>query len=344
MRVGLIARSESRGLGTQSWEFFRHVLPSKTLLIDMARDAGYETHPEWFPGATVMPWKDELDLSACRKWLDGLDVIYAAETYYDWRFVELARKMGVATVCHVNPEFFKHHSNDDPHPTVWWSATTWRLEHLPVGTRVVPMPVPLDRFPEPAVDVGDPIRWLHVQGRRAVADRNGTDCLFRALKRTRQPHDVLVLTQNPRKAVPVRVKPNVTLRVEKGPEDYWELYEGRDALVLPRRYGGLCLPVLEAVGAGLAVMMTDLEPQRSMWPIEGVKCALGRSIDTPGGMISLGHTNPSVLAHAMDRWAEDPGLVRKAQGESRAFALANSWEAKLPEIMEELRQAVDLSR
>lgn len=335
MRVGLIARSESRGLGNQTFEFYRHVKPAKVLLIEMARDAGYPTHPEWYPGATVLPFHSELDLVRVRDWLADLDVVYSAETFYDWRIVGIAHELGVGTVCHVNPEFYKHHSNDDPHPSAWWSATPWRLEHLPAGTRVVPMPIPLDRF-VPAPECEGPVRWVHVIGKRAVHDRNGTEFLWNALRRTRFPHDVVVYAQHPRKVTPPRLQPNVALTVSEGPEDYWELYDGRDALVMPRRYGGLCLPVLEAMGAGLGVLMSDMEPQRSCWPVETVPVLPGRVFDMPGGQVEVGSMSPHRLAEAMDRWSADPGLVRKAQAESRVFASANSWEAKLPELIAEL--------
>ena len=34
-----------------------------------------------------------------------------------------------------------------------------------------------------------------------------------------------------------------------GVANYWDAYDGYDALVLPRRYGGLCLPVQEGMAA-----------------------------------------------------------------------------------------------
>ena len=34
MKISLIARDNNRGLGIQSWEFYKHLKPYKTLIIE----------------------------------------------------------------------------------------------------------------------------------------------------------------------------------------------------------------------------------------------------------------------------------------------------------------------
>ena len=45
-----------------------------------------------------------------------------------------------------------------------------------------------------------------------------------------------------------------------------DLYKNFDALILPRRYGGLCLPMNEALMSGLPVIMTDISPNYDILP------------------------------------------------------------------------------
>ena len=147
MRIGVIARADNRGLGIQTWEVARHLEVERVLVV---REPGSERrgfHPQLdrFPGAAIVEFGQyndgELDEEICRGWLDGLDVIYSAETLYDWRISGWAREAGCATVVHANPEFYKHSVDSLDHPTAWWSATPWRLGFLPRETRVVPMPM-----------------------------------------------------------------------------------------------------------------------------------------------------------------------------------------------------------
>jgi len=51
-------------------------------------------------------------------------------------------------------------------------------------------------------------------------------------------------------------------------ENSCDLYKDFDALILPRKYGGLCLPVNEALMSGLPVIMTDISPNNKLLPKE----------------------------------------------------------------------------
>lgn len=332
LKVGIIARAENRGLGIQTWEAYRNLRPARVLVIDPGPlGRGHRMHLDRFRHArTVVGWDGHRvdDEATVKAWLSGLDVVYSAETLYDWRIADWARDAGGTTVVHVNPEFFKHDDPNLAHPDAWWSATVWRHEHLPPGTRVVPMPCPTDRWrdrDEPWT--GDrPLRVLHVAGKAAARDRNGTLTVLEANRRTQSPRlDVRIASQdrNLRRVAGGRRR-QVTLSTEV--DDYWMLYPGHDLLLLPRRYGGLCLPAIEAMGAGLAVAMTDVEPQASTWPILPIPArATHRPMRTPAGMIAVHDTDPRLLARTLDRWASSPDEVADAQHAARQWAQESSW-------------------
>ena len=50
------------------------------------------------------------------------------------------------------------------------------------------------------------------------------------------------------------------------PDDQWRLYAGFNALIMPRRYGGLCLPMNEALTSGLPVIMSNTSPNDAVLP------------------------------------------------------------------------------
>lgn len=347
MKVGLVARGEDRGLGILTWEFARHVQPERTLLIDMGPlSGGFQPHLERYPDATVVPFDgQELPEHTVREWLEGLDVVFSAETFYDWRLVAWAREAGVATVCQAMPEFYRHWSCPElPDPTAWWAPTPWLIDRLPERTRMVPVPVALDRVQHLHQERAEsaPLRVVHVAGHRAMGDRNGTTEVLVALGHARGPMDVKLITQDRRLPSQRTGRRGVNVRRQlSGVGDYWDLYADADVLVLPRRYGGLCLPVQEALGAGLCVVMTDAEPQRSYWPVVLVDVRERGHLETGGGLVPLVTAEPIQLAATLDRLANNPEEVATRKAAAREWATANSWDALLPTYLAELARVAE---
>lgn len=333
MRLGVIARAEDRGLGIQTWEVVRHLNPDRVLIVDPGRLArGFAPHFDRYPDARVVAWDGHrfADWPQARAWLDGLDVVYTAETFYDWRLVEWANDAGVATVVHVNPEFFKHDDPNLPTPTAWWAPTSWRLDHLPKDTTVVPMPCPTDRWPDlPSPSPDGRLRVLHVAGHQANRDRNGTLLVLEAARHvSRETVDLRVVTQDRVLRHRGNNRRNRTVALTPPVADYWRLYDDADVLLLPRRYGGLCLPAIEAMGAGLAVAMTDVAPQTSTWPVIGVPATRSpRPIRTPAGTVDVYDAHPRMIAETVNRLAADPGEVAAARVAAARWADQHSWEA-----------------
>lgn len=343
MKVGLIARADDRGLGHMTWEFHRHLQPERTLVVREpgAEAQGFAPHLDRYPDGLVVRFDGGmLPEAEVRDWLQGLDVLYSAETFYDWHLVQWAAEAGVATVLHTMPEF--HHLHVPPTSSVW-APTPWRIDHLPLPTRLVPVPVATDRFPmaAPARDPGR-LRVLHVAGHRAAADRNGTTQLLQALRYTRQPVHVRLVTQDQALPSAARLPANVYVHRETGGvADYWDLYDDADVLVLPRRYGGLCLPVQEAMAAGLAVVLPDTAPN-DWWPALRVPGRERGHITTAAGQLSLYAADPQQLAQLLDQLAADPDLVAAAQLGALAWANLHSWQALAPLYRAELERAAEL--
>lgn len=317
--IGLIGRMEDRGLGIQTSEFHRHMQP-RTLLLDLGEPLDNNTnHPEWYPGVTPTKFRGMMPRRRVEQFLDGLTALYTAETVYQGSIPHLCRKMGVELVVHVNPEFHR----DDNEATQWWNPSSWRMEHLPPGTTHVPFPVATDRWPNPAEPTRRPCRWLHVAGRQALADRNGTDALLAAIPYLTEPCTITIASQTTR-TFPHDLNPLVTVRTVGPTDDYWDLYNGHDALVMPRRFGGLCLPVQEAMGAGLAVLASDLSPNQD-WPVSVCRTLPGHLEQMPAGRIEVAQIDALHLAEMMDVYA-DPDLRADRQEVSRTWARRHSWD------------------
>ena len=115
MRLGLWgARMDNSGLGMQTWEFYNHMKPAKTLVVDISMmekvpERRLKQYPERYPeNATIIyGFPNEQDI---RQFLTGLDVVFIAESSYNMSFYQIARQMGVKTAVQYNYEFFATNS------------------------------------------------------------------------------------------------------------------------------------------------------------------------------------------------------------------------------------------
>lgn len=334
MKVGLIARSEWRGLGVQSRSFFEGYHPDAVLLVEIeGNPLGFDHHPEWFPDARRVVFRrgEWLDpFASVAEFVAEVDVVFSAETLYDWAGLTRGH---AATVVQGNPELYRHWQMDIPEPTRWWWPTPWDTEQRPPG-RVVPVPIPpwIDQaFPlhDAPGTPDDRLRVLHVIGHRAAGDRNGSGIVQEAIRHVTEPM-VLTITSQDGDAHRIPSTPLVEVRQVAHTEYPAGLYAGQDVLALPRRYGGLCLPAIEAMAAGLAVVMSQCSPQDGgFWPVMPVGGTQSQR-QTPGGRIITTNVEPHTLAHALNTLARDREGLACWQGRSAAWADRNTWAELRP--------------
>jgi len=321
---GLIARPDNRGLGQQTWAMFRNLQPDKTLLLDIPSVQPLPAHPGRFPGATMLErFPSRRDIEA---FLDGLDVVYTAETGYGQHLWDVAEKRGVRTILHVNYEFW----NVDDRPTVYAAPTIWNIEQLPESTLHLPVPIEVDRLTvEPKPPTAS--RFLHIVGRPAVFDRNGTPDVFAALQHVRSNVTVTVACQQRGYVEDLqrnyRIPGNVEVDIRATDlANYWENYLDADALIMPRRFGGLCLPVQEAVGCGLPVIMPDISPNGWL-PGEWLVPATHSGTLHAKRVVDVYNVDVEALASQIDRLAQDDVFYARAHEDAMRLRRRYSWDA-----------------
>lgn len=324
-RLGLVARADDGGLGNLTAEFARHLLPDRVLVMDLGeygrsdvrldRYADFDTRIVHGLG----PSRDD------RKWLlDGCDVLYTAETFYDPTLATEAAEAGVRTILHAMPELFCGSLGAEV-----WLPTTYRETLIP-GARVVPVPVALDRH---VTAVRSPARHFVALWSPAMMDRNGVNVVLAALEMVRTPCRVTVIGAQRRVELPEGHP--VTLVCEptgEYPTDYWDIWpDDADVLLLPRRYAGLSMPVQEAAARGMPAVMTACEPQ-DRWPGVVRVPARGRPerVRMAGGLVDVWDPDPVSVAHAIERLATDDAFAAEMSGLARSWAEALSWDVWAP--------------
>lgn len=335
MRIGLLARADNRGLGTQTWEAYRHLQPARTLVVDMGDLTPYEQRFDRYPDCPVAHYDGTNLESGAMEWLfAGSDVVFTCETPYDYKLYDRARERGVKTVCQVNPEFYRYQVEPRlPRPDLLVAPTTWMLNRMP---GVVHLPHGVDRERLPYRQRTEAKTFLHVVGHHAMADRAGTELVYQAMCFVRAPIKLIVRTQGPLHVSPFRPHPRgADIEVIKGDiENYWDLYDGADVLIAPRRYGGQSLPMNEALSCGMPVITLDREPERSWGGVLPVAAQVNRRLRTQAGPIDCYTAHYDPLVEAIERLAAEPDQVAALSARADEHARSISWEAVKPRYLE----------
>jgi glycosyltransferase involved in cell wall biosynthesis len=327
MKIGLIARAENRGLGILTWEFFRHVSPAKTLVVNPGDPWPHERYFDRYPGAEVVDRQSANNNRVIDGFLAGLDVIYTAETPYLPSMFERARKHDVRSVLHVMPEFAPGAWRRLPKPDALWVPTPWRANRLPWRVSHVPVPVDRKRLSFKLRTRAEV--FVHNAGTLPKGDRNGTRIVLSALRHLREPMTVILRSQVPLKLKRLRAPRYVEVVVEEADvPNYWDLYRSGDVFLLPRRYAGLSLPLNEAMSSGMAILASAVPPQDQVLLQESLITARQHGwVRTQRLQVVPSYAvSPRALAQAMDRLVQDPELVQRMSRHSDATAEALSWE------------------
>lgn len=341
MRIGLLFRADTRGLSTQTQETLRHLPIDKTLGIEMGDFSPYEErwsrYPEMprvsYDGHHLRPWE------TVESFLADLDVVLTFETFYDDDLVTRARERGVKTACVANWEFFRWEMDPWlPRPDLFIAPSTWHLSSWPENTVHVPFPVARDRLPFELRTKAE--TFLHVAGHPATGDRNGTQLLRQALRHVRSEISLIIRAQGPARTAERAVPRNVHLEViREDIDDYWELYERGDVLLAPRRYGGLSLPMNEALARGMPVVSLDVEPQRSFLPAASlVSPHRERPLKCQAGFVERWTATAQGIASKIEELARDDALVEDLSRKADAHADSISWEALAPRFLSVLSE------
>ena len=334
-RLGLIVVASETGLGYQTRDYYRWLKPDKTILIDISSINGSRQHYEWYDKPELIIKGIPTD-EQCKEILQDIDVLLTAETVYNLNLYKIANEMGVKTICVENPEFYDHirfTKYDMPSmiilPSVWLEEDI-RAHAESRGTKVVQLHHPVDRadFPFTLRHGG---KSIHIAGNPASLDRNGTWDYMRACP------DGRVTTQNSDLAWRIRRQYSRSrVYTDIGEPSY--IYTLGDVLVLPRKYGGNCLPLNEALSSGMPVIMPDISPNNHLLPKEWLVPATLIDSFEPRTKVDIYTVDVDALAERI-QWMKDN--IRSESKLANQIANTISWETMLPLWQEAIRSIVE---
>lgn len=273
MRLGIIVRSDNTGLGYQTKQLTDMLKPNKVMLIDFSQHNNNEQHPEWYSGYEVVNVLGIPDSRDIDRFLKDLDVVLSCETFYNNdELILKAKDKGIKTILQYNYELFGNLSKKNMAlPDVLLSPSLWNIEdiHYKFGkkAKVFHLPPPTDvNIFNNAKNINRSKthnRILHIGGKRAAQDRNGTNTIIDMLRYSKANYELVIRTQT---KLNIGINDDRVILDYNDNEDRGSMYVGFDAMVLPRRYAGLCLPMNESLLSALPVFMTDISPNNMVLP------------------------------------------------------------------------------
>jgi glycosyltransferase involved in cell wall biosynthesis len=338
-RIGLLAFGTDTGLGNQTRLLYRLLSPSKVMLVDISSLNGLPVHGEWFRyDVRTYGYPSASDIE---KFLQDLDVVIVCETPLNHYLFERAKQLGIATVQQYNYEFLDFYRS--PHlarPTVLAAPTSWHLEDVrALGTTTVELPMPVDDTLKPHT-IEQARHFFHIAGRPAANDRNGTLTFIKAARiaaRSIQGLSFTLYCQTPTKEIRAALQGS-PVRLVEHVENPADMYAQGDVMVLPRRYGGLCLPLNEAIAHHIPVLMPDVSPNNQWLPAEWlVPVTPFRQTFHAHVDVEMCSVHEAVLARRMVHLAQQPERVRQMHVQAKDLADKLSWanlQARYEEVIE----------
>lgn len=347
VKLGLIAFANDGGLGAQTRRLSQVLQPDRIMMIDSSSFSPNKSlHYEWYPAdrsflASMWPPSN----NDMKLFLEGLTHVIVCENPYNFALLHYAKEQGIKVYVQSNYEFCENIVQPwlpTPHkfimPSYWKIA---EMEKLFGRQNVEYLPPPIDpKEFEPARKVNfartGKKRFVHVIGTGAAEDRNGTFDVLDAMKLSKGDFELVIKSQH---NLPMtlflddpRIKYDVSNYLDQN-----ELYKNYDALILPRRWGGLCLTMCEALMSALPVMMTDITPNKEYLPSSWlVPAKPEKPFRSRIGPIDLVTANHQALADKLDSWASKGNPVNLKMKEMAYEIAIRNWSAEVlkPQYLE----------
>lgn len=336
MSLGFIARADQSGLAQLSEQAIDRLDPERVLVVNMGQLNRGDFNPHRYDkhGRRVyhVNHPNGFDAAVTSAFLERLDHVFTAETFYDPTFPNMAMSYGVQTHLYAMPELYNPRAPELRADHLWLPYALGPHDGRRVRGQVLPWWCPTDTVPERVPHDG-PLRFVHVTG-SAMADRNGTKALLAACAHVEVPCDVIIVGQQQHFGDQASIGNVFVQRVPR--VDCWcDWITLGDVLVMPRKYGWLSLPMYESAAAGMPIVCMDRFPERewfAQWPALLVPPVGGPiAVAMKGGSILVHTAHPEYLAAAMDYLAADLEKVERIGAEFRTWAEAHDWESVRPQ-------------
>lgn len=316
-RVLIIARADLTGLGIQSRNWVRLLDPHKVVVINSRPFNNNEQHFEWYSKRrNAFRVEGFIKPNEISPILNGVDILLTFEIPYSYQLISAAKVANVKTIIQNNWEFTDYLKQPElPLPSLLVNHSYWHLDDQkalwPEITDYCPTPLFIEDFDEiykQNMEQTGRRRFLHIAGRSTYEDRNGTTDLIEAIKLIPKEIDFELVIKTQTAVIADVGDPRVVID-KSSPLDEKQLYRDFDVAIMPRRYGGACLPMNEALASGLPVIMTNIEPNNKILPQSWLVDSQKKTVFMARTLIDVYSADHNKLADKIMKFVSDNNLT-----------------------------------
>lgn len=317
--IGTVCYSHSRGLGHLAKSFI------DAGVIDDIHVIKHPSVPmkDWYPNAPVT---DIRRVHVEDSWLKQHSAMLFFETPFDWGIIKRCRAMGIKTFLVTMYECSPSRFPESPDVLLCPSALDLQeFKHHP-GSVAKECKIPVD-YPWKLRSTA--LHFVHNGGYLGMRGREGTELLIESMSLVKSP---IRLT--------IRVQENVSprhqrmmasdKRIQYLPESipYEKLYDEGDVSILPQKFNGMSMPLLESRASGMLVMTTDRFPANTWLPQGPLIPTRGETrvkLSPRFREISESVITQEDIAKTIDAWyGED---ITSYSLDGKLWTSQNNWEA-----------------
>jgi len=297
LKIGLVARCDTGGLGHLSYSFWKHIYEISKELIVMS---GRRDNPYLFPKG-VLCEIGRPTLSEINEFLKDINIVLAMETPYNWNVFSKAKEKGIKTVLIPNYEWSEVTPPVMPDLYLCPSRLDYDL-FKDYPTRVKYLPIPVDREEFPFKQRTKAHTFVFNNGGGGTDGRNSYEELKEAIPLVKSDVKFIIRSQ----IVDIESIEDKRVTMEITNKNHEDLYKEGDVFLFPHKYDGLSLPIQEALSAGMPVLSTNFYPHNAYMPKEwffnAEKFQIGK-VCPECRVIELAKIDPKLIAKKIDEWA-----------------------------------------
>ena len=309
MKLGIVVFANNSGLGNQTRRLTYMLKPDRILAIDSTGFSKNKTqHIDWYKNMSGYVARGFPSNQEVRRFMSGLTHVLVCENPLNFFMLDFAKINNIKLYIQSNYEFCDHLNRSLTLPTKFLMPSHWKIQEMRSRFGIhmadyLPPPIDIDEF-ESVRNINlnrtDKVKkYLHIIGTAAAHDRNGTNDLLESLQYSKSDFRLVIKSQHV--ILPdMRSSDSRVSYVIADETSVADMYRDFDALILPRRYGGLSLTTNEALVSGLPVIMSNISPNNELLPADWLVDAEKMGEFMTRTMIDIYKTNPQLLAQKID--------------------------------------------
>lgn len=275
MKIGLFGFNTAQGLGYVNRDIAKYLGIDRWIVDKHSR---FPTLPLIDSVENIVITQQDIPKYTVSEWIKDLDVLLFTETVSKMEYLpELARQLGIKTVCVPMVEWLKKEELWTQHIDIWLAPTAFSYSQLltlniPGEIKYCPWPIDTSAFKFRQRNICN--QFVYAQGNGGPYDRKGGLLIAQAARIA--PEIPIIVYSQVQNGYFSGFNRDVdwpsTIDFRGSTSIPAELYKDGDVFIMPSRFDGIGLQFFECQASGMPLIGTDAPPMNESNPWKRLPC------------------------------------------------------------------------